>query len=112
MARDADYHVAHLALNEKARAKFNVTAAQEFFKRTEGLPYGFHNFLYGWVDSEVMAPLIPHGGMSYAFTLFEKVMPWVSEIFISQSLNKRMNTRGLGMKDVVIEAAKRNITSQ
>lgn len=112
MARDADYHVAHLSLNERARAKFNVTAAQEFFNRTEGLPYGFHNFLYGWVDSEVMAPLIPHGGMSYAFTLFEKFMPWVSEIFISQSLNKRMNTRGLGMRDVVVEAAKRNITSQ
>lgn len=27
MARDADYHVAHLSLNEKARTKFNVTAA-------------------------------------------------------------------------------------
>ena len=56
--------------------------------------------------------MIPHGGMSYAFTLFEKVMPWVSEIFISQSLNKRMNTTGLGMRDVVIEAAKQNLTSQ
>lgn len=105
MARDADYHVSHLSLTEKARAKFNETAAKEFFYRTEGLPYGFHNFLYGWVDSEIMAPLIPHGAMSHAFTLFEKFMPWVSEIFISQSLNKRMNTTRLGMRDVVIQAA-------
>jgi len=39
--------------------------------------------LYGWVDSEEMAPLIPIGGMSHAFTLFESFLPWVSEIFIS-----------------------------
>jgi hypothetical protein len=112
MARDADYHVSHLSLTEEARARFNETAVKEFFFRTEGLPYGFHNFLYGWVDSEVMAPIVPHGGMSHAFTIFESIMPTISEIFISQSLNKRMNTKGLGMRDVVIEAAKRNLTSQ
>ena len=51
MARDADYHVAHLSLTQSARSRFNETAAKEFFFRTEGLPYGFHNFLYGWIDS-------------------------------------------------------------
>jgi hypothetical protein len=112
MAKDADYHVSHLSLTEKARARFNETAVKEFFFRTEGLPYGFHNFLYGWIDSEVMAPIIPHGGMSHAFTFFEGIMPHISEIFISQGLNKRMNTKNLTMREVVIEAAKRNLTSQ
>lgn len=64
MARDADYHVSHLSLTAEARARFNETGVKEFFNKTEGLPYGFHNFLYGWIDSEHVAPLIPKGGMS------------------------------------------------
>ena len=51
MARDADYHVSHLSLTQSARSRFTETAAKEFLFRTEGLPYGFHNFLYGWIDS-------------------------------------------------------------
>jgi HD-like signal output (HDOD) protein len=34
MARNADYHVAHLSLSSEARSKFNETAAKEFFFRT------------------------------------------------------------------------------
>ena len=52
-AKDADFHVAHLPLNAEARARFNETAAQEFFNQTEGLPYGYHNFLFGWVDTPI-----------------------------------------------------------
>ena len=63
MAQDADYHVAHLSLTADARKLFNESAAQNFFFRTEGLPYGFHNFLYGWIDSEQVAPIIPEGSM-------------------------------------------------
>lgn len=61
MAQDADYHVAHLSLTEEARSRFNETRAKEFFLRTEGLPYGFHNFLFGWIDTEKVAPIVPYG---------------------------------------------------
>ena len=33
------------------RKKFNELAAIDFFFKTEGLPYGYHNFLYGWIDT-------------------------------------------------------------
>jgi len=44
-------NVAVLPLSEESRKKFNVTAAVEFFKKVEGLPYGYHNFLFGWIDT-------------------------------------------------------------
>jgi len=83
MARDADYHVSHLSLTISARARFNETAAREFFFKTEGLPYGFHNFLYAWIDSKHMAPLVPYGSTSHAFAIFEKWLPRIGEIFIT-----------------------------
>ena len=43
--------VAVLPLSEESRAKFNVKKAVEFFKGAEGLPYGYHNFLFGWIDT-------------------------------------------------------------
>ena len=44
-------NVAVLPLSEESRKKFNVTKAVEFFKSVEGLPYGYHNFLFGWIDT-------------------------------------------------------------
>lgn len=107
----ADFHVSHLALTEEARAIFNETAAQEFFFSTEGLPYGFHNFLYGWIDDVNIAPLLPVGGVLQVFSIFEKHMPSVADVFITESLNKRLNTTGLKIPQIAIEAAKLNISS-
>lgn len=38
-------------MKAEVRAKFNVTAAIEFFKSVEGTPYGIHNFIFGWIDT-------------------------------------------------------------
>ena len=46
-AMNAGFNVAVLPLSEESRKKFNQTAAEEFFKKVEGLPYGYHNFLFG-----------------------------------------------------------------
>merc|ERR1711990_794694 len=49
-AENCDFHVVHMPLAPEYRAKFN---------QTEGLPYGYHNFLYSWVDTpEKNWPLI------------------------------------------------------
>lgn len=37
-------------------------------------------------------------------------MPVISEMFITQSMNKRLGTRSLKMRELAIEAAKRNIS--
>ena len=50
-ALNADFNVAVLPLTEASRRRFNLTAAEQFFKASEGLPYGYHNFLFGWIDT-------------------------------------------------------------
>jgi hypothetical protein len=51
LARKADYNFVHVPLNAQASAMFNETAAQNLFYELEGTPYGYHNFLFGWVDT-------------------------------------------------------------
>jgi len=50
-AENASFHVAHIPLSEDSRAKFDNDKAVKFFESVEGLPYGYHNFLYGWIDT-------------------------------------------------------------
>ena len=74
-----------MPLSPEARAKFNETAAQEFFFQTEGLPYGYHNFLFGWVDTEIhnWPPLLPHKLIPIVFSLLETMAPDVTDVFIT-----------------------------
>lgn len=46
-AENASFNVVLLPLKKDIREKFNETAAYEWFKGVEGLPYGYHNFLFG-----------------------------------------------------------------
>lgn len=47
----ANCHVAVLPLHPDLRAKFNVTAAWEYALRMNGLPYGYHNMIFSWIDT-------------------------------------------------------------
>jgi len=53
--------VAWLPLREEVAAKFNETAAREFFYEMEGTVYGYHNFMYGWIDTaeDNWPPILP-----------------------------------------------------
>lgn len=54
-------HVAWNPLREDIAAKFNETAAREFFYEMEGTVYGYHNFMYGWIDTaeDNWPPILP-----------------------------------------------------
>jgi hypothetical protein len=99
-------------LSPEARAKFNETAAQEFFWSTSNLPYGYHNFLFGWIDTpdSNWPPLVPNGFLPVALDVLEKIMPKNIDILLNQALNKRLGTVGLNLEGVAAEAAKRNLT--
>ena len=48
----ADFNVALLPLKEEYRNKFDVEKANAWFENeVEGLPYGYHNFIYTWIDT-------------------------------------------------------------
>ena len=72
-----------MPLNAESRAKFDEAAAIKFFKETEGLPYGYHNFLFGWLDTPELnfPPLIPHKLFPIVFAMLEELDPETIDIF-------------------------------
>lgn len=46
----AKYNVIILPLQDQYRAKFDNTKAQAFYEVNQGLPYGYHEYLWEWVD--------------------------------------------------------------
>ena len=64
-------------MSDEARAKFDEKKANDFFNDTVGLPYGYHNFLYGWVDSanDNWPPLLPREFVPIMFKLVEDIDP-------------------------------------
>lgn len=101
-----------MPLSNEARARFNETAAIEFFKETEGLPYGYHNFLFGWLDTPAsnFPPLIPNKLMPIFFSMLEKIMPEEIDTLYTKALNKRLGTVGLNLEQLSKVASERNLT--
>ena len=99
-ARNADFNVVHMPLNSDARAKFNETAAIKIFLEMEGLPYGYHNFLFGWMDTskDNLPPLLPPNLLPIVLSLYEDLDPASIDILFGQALNKRLGTKGLNLK--------------
>ena len=96
-AADASFHVTWCPLSAEARARFDEKAANDFFFKTEGLPYGYHNFLFGWIDTpnNNWPPLLPFNFVPVAFSLVEKIVPKTAFIFFSEALNFRLGTKDL-----------------
>ena len=111
-ANNASFNVVVLPLKEEVSAKFNETAVYEWFKTVEGMPYGYHNFLFGWIDTVndnyppvLQAPLFP-----IAFRLVEKLAPSAIKTMFTLAINKRLGTEDLQIPELAAEAAKRNLT--
>jgi len=51
MAEKASYNLVWVPLSDENRAKFNVTAANEFIDSMLGIDYGYENMLVGWIDT-------------------------------------------------------------
>jgi len=68
-AVNAGHSVAVLPMRDDIRAKFNVTAAAEWFKKYEGTPYGYHNFVFGWFDTATQS-LPPITDVDFLYVVF------------------------------------------
>ncbi|EGR27832.1 hypothetical protein IMG5_188030 [Ichthyophthirius multifiliis] len=111
-AKNAGFNVALLPLREEIRAKFNNKAASEWFKKVEGLPYGYHNFLFGWIDTEKESlPAILDINFLYSvFSLLEKFLPKLVNTFLGEALNQRLKTKDLNLGEIYTVMSQRNIT--
>jgi len=74
-ANNAGFNVVWLPLRKELREKFNETAAVEFFKSVEGLPYGYHNFLFSWLDTpdQSFPKLLSTNFAITVFSIMEKI---------------------------------------
>jgi len=99
-------------LSDETRAKFDVEKAKQFFTETEGLPYGYYNFLYGWVDSanDNWPPLVPREFVPILFKVVEDVMPTLAYNFFGEALNKRLGVDGKTISEIAKISAERGMS--
>lgn len=100
LAINASYHVGLLPLASNIADKFDETAFWSWFNQVEGLPYGYHNFLYSFLDTYPLKNLpAPITSETFTFT----INAWARLInnndtkvnvysMIIQGLNKRLDT--------------------
>eukprot|EP01102_Stenamoeba_stenopodia_P017303 TRINITY_DN6182_c0_g1_i1.p1 TRINITY_DN6182_c0_g1~~TRINITY_DN6182_c0_g1_i1.p1 ORF type:complete len:510 (+),score=134.74 TRINITY_DN6182_c0_g1_i1:33-1532(+) len=109
---DPSYMVALLRLSEEYQANFNVTAAVDFFFSREGMPYGYHNFFFGWVDtpSDNYPPPLSEELVPILFAIVDRVDYNVSKSMWGEALNMRMNTSGLLVEQIIDLCEEKNIS--
>jgi len=98
----------------------NMTAAWEFFNKTEGIDYGYDNMLWGWVDTlKDNYPCAPPNfdrclSWNLIAVAFPQIIKYVKifEEFYAQAFNLRIGTRGLAWADILYNAHLSNISAE
>jgi len=92
-AREASFNVVWLPLSEESAEKFNTRAAKNWFSDHEGLPYGYHNFLFGWLDTPEnnLPQLVPHQMVPILFSMLEPVIAEI-DVMYTGGINHRLGT--------------------
>lgn len=115
-AEEADFQVVWMPLREEIRSNFDSAAAQDFFFQTEGLPYGYHNFLYGWMDTprDNLPPFLADQFVPVMFSILEGIIPETVYIFFTEALNFHLGTPGQcdTITCIAAEAASRGMDVQ
>ncbi|KAJ4457546.1 putative Tryptophan synthase alpha chain [Paratrimastix pyriformis] len=87
------YDVVFLPLREEYRRRFDEAKAREYFRSMEGLPYGYHNFLFAHVDrddeTDFPPPLSSETLIAYA-TIGDRVShKWVATAIL-EGMSQRL----------------------
>jgi hypothetical protein len=111
-ADNASFNVVVLPLKPEVQAQFNETAVYEWFKTVEGTPYGYHNFIFGWIDtpSSNMPPFLQPELLPIAFRAVEELIPEAIATVYNLAINKRLGTEYLSVSSLEVEAVKQNTT--
>lgn len=96
-AENASFNVVVLPLKDEYRAIFDEAAVYEYFTTVEGMPYGYHNFLFGWIDtvSDNFPPILSPEIFTIGFSLVEEIIPSAIESIYTLAINRRLGTQGL-----------------
>jgi len=110
-ADNAGYQVTVLPLKPEIQKKFNATKAYEWFKTVENVPYGYHNFLFGWLDTETDSfPAVMHPEIAApVFSILQGLIPEVGRVF-NEAVNHRLNTTNLTIPQLAEVIHEKNLT--
>ncbi|KAJ0720076.1 hypothetical protein HanOQP8_Chr08g0296451 [Helianthus annuus] len=102
-------HIALLPLHPELRAKFNESAAWEYAQSMIGLPYGYHNLIFSWIDTidgNYPPPLDAHLVAS-VMTVWNQLQPAYAANIWNEALNKRLGTQDLDLPEIMVEVERR-----
>eukprot|EP01098_Paradermamoeba_levis_P015413 TRINITY_DN782_c0_g1_i5.p1 TRINITY_DN782_c0_g1~~TRINITY_DN782_c0_g1_i5.p1 ORF type:complete len:430 (+),score=164.24 TRINITY_DN782_c0_g1_i5:326-1615(+) len=119
-AKAASYNVVHLPLSPDARSKFDEKKAADWFLKTaQGLPYGFHNMLFTWIDTiSDNYPCLPPDYSTYCLShqlvqvgagFLDTLDSKLGQLMFNQALNKRAQTTNLPTVNVAYAAAQKGV---
>ncbi len=96
-----------IPLNDEMSSKFNETASRQFFYDTNGLPYGYHNILFGWMDTPDMnnPPLLAPTFVPVLWNLVSMVDSDVSDMMFGKAINFHLGTTGLSIPQLAARAS-------
>lgn len=119
-AKHAGFHVVWAPLTPEARARFNETAAVEFFRENAGLNYGYNNLLFGWLDTvsdnyPCLPPDYKHC-MSWEvveilYAAMDRLAPATADQLFGQALNHRLGTDRLRAPELLRQTHARGIAA-
>lgn len=106
-AHGGDTLVSYLPINDEMAERFNETAAREFYFEMEGVPYGYHNFMYGWVDTPVdnWPPVLPHRFVPILWSYVEHFDYSLADNMFTEALNLRLGVKGHNITETAAIAA-------
>ncbi|CAM6098573.1 unnamed protein product [Calypogeia fissa] len=107
----ADPHISLLPLHPDARARWNNTAAWEYARKMDGQPYGYHNMIFAWIDTETdnYPPPIDANLVASFMTMWTRMSPDYASNMWNEALNKRLGTEGLDLPEVIAETERRGV---
>lgn len=77
-----------------------------------GRPYGYHNMIFSWIDTErdnYPTPMDAHLVASF-ITMWERIQPDYVANMWNEALNKRLGTDGLDLPEILVECVRRGMS--
>lgn len=101
-AHNADFNIAHLPLKRHLAEKFDEKKAWAWFDETKGMPYGYRNFLFGWIDTPFQNfPSVLDMNFAYlVFRLLEKINHAITDQLLKEALNWRVGGKDLDLWEI------------
>eukprot|EP00698_Gefionella_okellyi_P025384 TRINITY_DN9267_c0_g1_i1.p1 TRINITY_DN9267_c0_g1~~TRINITY_DN9267_c0_g1_i1.p1 ORF type:complete len:543 (-),score=108.11 TRINITY_DN9267_c0_g1_i1:1052-2680(-) len=112
LATAAGYSVTLMPLAPELQALWDNDKAVAWMQTVLGLPYGFHNFLWGFVDTLTQnfpPPLSPQF-FTVAFSILDRVFPTTAQSIYLDALNMRLQTSCTNMTCIMAAVLARNVT--